>query len=300
MLIHGCFCPKISVQHLFPELEKSNLFGDLELKEVEYSAGGTYDEISYFPLAGKDDIQDIKNWNAPDLKDMNFSHFPEEAKNHANRAVIGVFTHGSYFIATDLRGLENLMIDFALNKKYAHSLIDKISESVFAYLDLMLTQYGDGIDIVYMADDYCSQNAPLFSPELFNEFVTPYLTKIVEKVHKHNKKFLLHCCGAVRPLLPLIIEAGVDMLEPIQIRAEGMEPVGLKRDFGKDLCFYGGVDLQHVLCKGTVGEVKDEVKRLIDILGAGGGYILGPGHTYIQIDAPLDNILAMYETASTY
>ena len=157
-----------------------------------------------------------------------------------------------------------------------------------------------GIDIVYMADDYCSQRAPLFSPADFREFVMPYLTKAVEKVHKQNKKFLLHCCGAVRPLLPMIIDAGVDMLEPIQIQAEGMEPEGLKRDFGKDLCFYGGFDLQKVLCRATPQEVSDEVKRLIDILGKDGGYILGPGHTYIQIDAHIENIVAMYETAANY
>ena len=128
----------------------------------------------------------------------------------------------------------------------------------------------------------------------------PYLTQAVEKAHKHDKKFLLHVCGAVRPLLPMIIDAGVDVLEPIQIRAEGMEPEGLKRDFGKDLCFYGGIDLQRVLCRGTPQAVSDEVKRLIDVLGKDGGYIVGPGHTYIQIDAPMENIIAMYETAYEY
>jgi uroporphyrinogen decarboxylase len=140
----------------------------------------------------------------------------------------------------------------------------------------------------------------MFSPNAFRQFVMPYLTKVAQKIHAHNKKFLLHVCGAVRPLLPLIIEAGVDMLEPIQIRAEGMEPAGLKRDFGRHICFYGGVDLQQVLCRGTPQTVADEVRRLIDILGEDGGYILGPGHTYIQVDAPIENILAMYETAYTH
>jgi len=99
-------------------------------------------------------------------------------------------------------------------------------------------------------------------------------------------------------LLPMIIEAGVDMLEPIQIRAEGMEPAGLKRDFGKDLCFYGGVDLQEILSRGTPQQVRDEVARLINILGQDGGYVLGPGHTYIQVDTPIENILSMYEAAA--
>jgi uroporphyrinogen decarboxylase len=231
---------------------------------------------------------------------MSFEHFSKESSENSDRAVIGVFTHGAYFVATAVRGMEDLMMDFALNQEYAHKLIDKIAESMFGYLDDMLENHGDGIDIIYMADDYCSQRGPLFSPATFKEFVMPYLTKAVEKTHAHGKKFLLHCCGAVRPLLPMIIDAGVDMLEPIQIRAEGMEPKALKQDFGKDLCFYGGLDLQKVLCKGSPQDVADEAKRLIDILDKDGGYVFGPGHTYIQIDAPLENILAMYKTAANY
>jgi uroporphyrinogen decarboxylase len=89
------------------------------------------------------------------------------------------------------------------------------------------------------------------------------------------------------------------MIEPIQVRATGMDPAGLKKDFGKHICFYGGMDLQQVLCKGTADVVADEVRRLIDILGEGGGYVFGPGHTYIQPDAPFENIMTMYETAYT-
>ena len=90
------------------------------------------------------------------------------------------------------------------------------------------------------------------------------------------------------------------MLEPIQTRAAGMNPIELKREFGREICFYGGVDLQEVLCKGTPRTVSDEVKNLIDILGSDGGYIIGPGHTYIQTDAPFENIIAMYRTAFEY
>jgi uroporphyrinogen decarboxylase len=98
----------------------------------------------------------------------------------------------------------------------------------------------------------------------------------------------------------MIIDAGVDMLEPVQIRASGMDPAGLKRDFGKDICFYGGVDIQQILCKGTPVEVSDEVKRLIDIMDRDGGYIIGPGHTYIQSDTSIENIFSMYDTAYSH
>ncbi|MGQ9663409.1 MAG: uroporphyrinogen decarboxylase family protein [Kiritimatiellia bacterium] len=142
-------------------------------------------------------------------------------------------TWGAYHIAIHVRGMEDLMLDFAMRPKYAEYLINTIAEISLAAHARMLEQYSTGIDIVYMADDYCSQRGPLFSPDAFRRFIMPYLTKTVEMVHRHGKKFLLHVCGAVRPLLPMIVEAGVDMLEPIQIRAEGMNPRELKREFGE-------------------------------------------------------------------
>ena len=278
--------------------EKTALWG-YKTRAAHYS-GGVYHELCFSPLAGKHDLKAIDSHPWPPDDALDFSGFPAEARAHADRAIIGTFTWGAYFIASFVRGMEDLMMDFALRKEYARHLIDRIEERMMTFLDRMLTRHSDGIDIVYMADDYCSQLAPLFSPQTFEEFVFPYLSRVAEKVHRHHKKFLLHVCGAVRPLLPLIIEAGADMLEPIQVRAKGMEPAGLKRDFGKDLCFYGGVDLQRLLCQGTPEQVSDGVKRLINVLGENGGYILGPGHTYIQVDAPFENIMAMYETAYSH
>jgi len=280
------------------KIEKTAIWG-YKTRVTQYS-GGAYDEVFFNPLAGRDQIEDIDAHRWPSPYALDFSHFPREAADHSDRAVIGVFTWGAYFIASYVRGMENLLMDFAIGKDYARHLIKTISEISSTFLRTMLESYGEGIDIVYMADDYCSQQGPLFSPADFREFVMPYLREYVDIVHRHDKKFLLHCCGAVRPLLPMIIEAGVDMLEPIQIRAEGMDPRGLKKDFGDKLCFYGGVDLQQILSRGTPCQVADEVRRLIDILGENGGYILGPGHTYIQIDSPIENIMTMYDTASTY
>jgi uroporphyrinogen decarboxylase len=288
---------------IYPEAEhqkteKTSIWG-YQTRVTPYS-GGAYDELFYCPLAGKDQIEDIRNhpWPADDL--VGFEHYPSEIAAHRNRAILGVFTWGAYFIATHVRGLENLMMDFAMRQEYADLLINTIAEKSLVYLTNMLENYGEGIDIVYMADDYCSQQGPLFSPAAFRQFVMPYLTRMVELVHRYAKKFLLHVCGAVRPLLPMIIEAGVDMLEPIQIRAVGMEPEGLKRDFGRDICFYGGMDLQQILCHGSPQDVAAEARHLIDVLGKNGGYVFGPGHTYIQIDAPFDNIMAMYQTAASY
>ena len=294
MILPGNFMYPIDQDDL---IEKTSIWG-YRTRATQYT-GGEYDEVCFNPLAGKDTIADINahDWPAADILD--FSHFSAEARRHSNRAVIGVFTWGAYFIASMVRGLGDLMLDFAMRRDYADCLIKTIGEICAEALTTMLESHGDGVDIVYMADDYCSQRGPLFSPEDFRRFVVPYLTELVEIAHRHDKAFLLHCCGAVRPLLPMIVDAGVDMLEPIQTRAEGMEPAGLKKDFGNDLCFYGGVDLQETLCRGTPQQVVNEVKCLINTLGRNGGYVLGPGHTYIQIDAPIENILTMYDTAQS-
>jgi len=278
--------------------EKTSIWG-YKAAVTEYP-GGTYDETFFNPLAGKDEIAAIKahQWPSPDILD--FSHFPQEARLHSDRAIIGVFTWGPFFISSFVRGMENLMMDFAMRREYVDYLFKTIEEISYAALTRMLESHGDGIDIIYMADDYCSKDGPLFSPEDFQEFVVPYLSKFADIIHKHNKKFLLHVCGAVRPLLPMIIDAGVDLLEPLQINVAGMDPYNLKKDFGKDICFYGGVDIQQLLNKGTPQKVSDEVKRLIDILYKDGGYIIGPGHTYIQVDCPLENIITMYDTAFSY
>jgi uroporphyrinogen decarboxylase len=289
--------------YTYPETEK----GKTEKRsiwgykvEVTAYSGGVYDEVVENPLAGKDDPAEIDRYPWPDDDTLDFSHVPAEIEAHENRAIIAPATWGAYFIASFVRGLEDLMMDFAVRPDYAEKLIRTISERVLFFNEKMLREVGDGIDLVYVADDFCSHRGPLFSPDIFRQLVVPYLGELVDLTHRHGKKFFLHVCGAVRPLLPMIIDCGVDMLEPIQTRAAGMGPEGLKRDFGKDLCFYGGMDLQQVLCKGTPEEVAAEARHLIDVLGDGGGYVFGPGHTYIQPDAPIENIMAMYDTARTY
>jgi uroporphyrinogen decarboxylase len=278
--------------------EKTSIWG-YRVRVTQHDAG-QYDALTYSPLAGKNTMADIRAYPWPSADILDFSHFTSEALNHFKRATIGVFTWGAFFIACFVRGMEDLMMDFANHKKYIDYLFKTINEISAESLRTMLRDHGEDVDIIYMADDYCSQLGPLFSPADFRTFVFPYLKQLVEITHRYNKKFLLHVCGSVRTLLPMIIEAGVDVLEPIQIRAAGMEPAVLKKDFGKDICFYGGVDLQQILPKGTKEQVADEVKRLSDILGKEGGYILGPGHTYIQADTPLENIMTMYETAHAY
>ncbi|MCE5272612.1 hypothetical protein LLH00_15130 [bacterium] len=256
-----------------------------------------YEEMVYHPLAKLQDVSELDRHDWPDPDRLEFGHLNELRRTQPDRAIIAHITHGAYFNATFLRGMEQFLVDLVLDEPLAQAIIERAADYLFRSLDRLLAQAPDGFDIFYLADDYCMASGPLFSPEVFDRLVKPYLRRIADTLHAHDKKFLLHVCGSVRLLLPGIIESGVDMLEPIQRRAAGMDLKELKREFGNDLCFYGSVDLIETLNKGTVKDVRKEVRQNMKILGQDGGLVIGPGHTYIQVDAPLENILAMYETA---
>jgi uroporphyrinogen decarboxylase len=271
-----------------------------QLKKQPYETDGKtgyYDEIVHHPLAGIDCACDLDKHDWPDPSLLEFGHLNELRQTQPDKAIIAHITHGGYFNATFLRGMEQFLVDMAMDPILTQALVERTSAYLIEALDRLLEQAPDGFDIFYMADDYCMSSGPLFSPDVFKTMVKPYLRTIADRVHSHGKKFLLHVCGSVRLLLPEIIDSGVDVLEPIQRTSHGMDLAELKREFGKDLTFYGSVDTLQVLNKGSVEDVRQEVLRNMDILGPGGGFILGPGHTYIQIDAPLENILAMYQTA---
>jgi uroporphyrinogen decarboxylase len=260
-------------------------------------SGGAYHEYCRFPLAGMAGAAelDAHPWPKPD--EFTFEDLRACRAANPDKAVIAHITHGAYFKATHMRGFEAFMLDLGLQPDFAFAVMRRIEAYLLPAVERLCREAGDAFDIFYLADDYCSADGPLLSPDLFRAGIKPYLAAIADTCHRHGKKFLLHVCGAVRPLLPDILEAGVDVLEPIQTSAAGMAVEGLKRDFGERLTFYGSIDLIRVLSRGTPEEVRREVLRNFRVLGKGGGFIVGPGHTYIQTDCPLANILAMYETA---
>ena len=128
---------------------------------------------------------------------------------------------------------------------------------------------------------------------MFREFVAPYLREVFDRIHELGGKALFHSCGAIEGFIPDLIELGVDLLDPIQPTGPEMAPEHLKAKYGDRLCFHGGIDMQHLLPRGTVEEVRAEARRYCDVLGAGGGYVLSPAHLF-QPDVPPENILAVY------
>jgi uroporphyrinogen decarboxylase len=265
-------------------------------KPQAYS-GGTYNEYCFHPLAAMTSVAEIEAYNWPKPTELSFESIRKSRANNPDKAIIAHISHGGYFKATHMRGMENFMMDLGADPELAGTIIRKVNEYTFPAIERLCREAGDAFDIFYIADDFCTTSGPLVSPDMFREYIQPYLRRYAEIVHAHGKKILLHTCGSTRRLLPDIIAAGIDLMEPVQTSAAGMGVEGLKQDFGNKMTFYGGIDLITVLSKGTPADVRAEVLKNFRVLGKNGGYIVGPGHTYIQPDCPLQNILAMYETA---
>ena len=209
---------------------------------------------------------------------------------------------GIFEFAQRIVGMENLLVMMITNEKAACALFDRLLQLKLDYWQTALAELGDLVDVVNYADDYGTQTSQLISPEMFRRLIKPRLKVLFETLSQsapHAKRFF-HSDGNVRPLIPDFLEIGVDILNPIHIRAQDMAPAGLKRDYGRDLVFWGGgVDTQGILPRGTPQEVKNDVRRNIEALAPGGGYVFNTIHN-IQADVPPENLIAMWEALQEY
>ena len=197
-----------------------------------------------------------------------------------------------------VRGWEGMFVDMVERPDWVHFLGRKFTDFYREDYTRAAEATGGRIDLYLLISDLGSQAGPLISRPMFREFVAPYIKEMADCIHGLGGKVLYHSCGAIGPLIPDLIELGVDVLDPIQPIGPEMAPERLKADFGDRLCFHGGIDMQQLLPHGSPAEVRAEVRRYCESLGRGGGYILGPAHLF-QPDVPPENILAVYEDEST-
>jgi uroporphyrinogen decarboxylase len=244
-------------------------------------------------LAEAETIEDLERyaWPTPDLFD--YSPLKEQLQKYKGYALRYGF--GDNFERPSLvRGKEQFYCDLALRPDMAHFIIDKFTEFYCEDLTRALEATNGQIDMVLLLADLGTQQGLMFSKEMLNTFFAPYAAKLFAIARQAGVKSMLHSCGSIRDYIPELIDAGVEILNPIQVRARGMVPSELKREFGKRLCFHGGVDIQRTLPRGTPGEVREEVRTRVGELGHDGGYIVCSTHN-LQNDAPTENILAMYD-----
>ena len=268
---------------------------------------GLYYSIVQVPLGGPElSAQDIENHTWPDMADLRriagLRELAERYRRDGCAVVLKSPFAGIFETAQRIVGMENCLMMMAADKKLAGVLFDKLLELKLAFWDLALPRLAGAIDVVAEFDDYGAQSSQLISPRMFRQQLKPRLRILFDRLKQlapHARRFF-HSCGNVRPLLPDFIEMGVEILNPVHIRAAGMEPTALKRDFGDALVFWGGgVDTQGVLPTGTPQEVKDDVRRNIEALAPGGGFVFNTVHN-IQADVSPQNIIAMWEALQEY
>ena len=209
---------------------------------------------------------------------------------------------GLFEMSQRLRGMQSFLMDLLLDTAAAERLAEALLEYKFSYWDGMLAETGDEQVVIAEADDFGTDQSLLISPELIRQMYLPRLKQLITHIKRTapNAKVCFHSCGAIRPIIPDLIEAGVDILNPVQYNAAGMDLKGLKQDFGEDLVFWGGcIDTTRILPYGTASEVADEVKRVIDIMAPGGGFVAATVHN-LQADVPLENALTLFKTIREY
>jgi len=267
--------------------------------------GGFYFDMTEHPLADAFDVEDIEKFEYPDADDpVRYEGIREKAMEIRNRGygvVMSSVSAGIFELGGWLRGYANFYADLAGDPEMACKVMDKALEVKMRYWEKVLDIAGDLIDVVQEADDLGSQDRMLISPEMYRKYVKPRHKELFGFIHsKTDAKIFVHSCGSFREVIPDLIEVGVNIINPVQFNVNGMDSAGLKRDFGKDIVFWGGgVDTQRILPKGTVQEVKDCVKRQIETLAPGGGFVFNTVHN-IQADVPPQNLVAMWEALQEY
>lgn len=310
---------KIDIDGIFPSQPTNWEFKRTEDKKYYYfidefgikwrmpKENNLYYDMYQHPLQDIKNSKDIVQYEFIDPKDdTRFRQFEEKilsADKNKRFYMINSNSPGIFELSLWLRGFENFFMDLAGNKQIAETLLDKILYYKMQYWEKALEYVNNKIIVIGEADDLGTQNNTIISPGMYREFIKPRHKKLFSFIKKQadGKAFIFfHSCGSIKELIPDLIEAGVDILNPLQYNAENMDLKELKNEFGSDLVFWGGgIDTQNILPYGTPAEVKEETKRNIHVLAPGGGFIFTTVHN-IQADVPSENIIAMWEALQKY
>lgn len=270
-------------------------------------SGGLYYDMFDHPLGGDIDESDVESYLLPDPIDparfMGIREAAERVLKEEQRAVIvGNLSAGIFELYLWMRGFQRGYSDLIGKPTLVEKILHRYLDMQLAYWGKMFAVLGDMIDVVQMADDFAGQNDMLISPGLYRKYLKPLHKELFDFVHSRSSaKVFLHSCGSIRKVIPDLIEIGLDILNPVQVSAAGMDSAELKREYGKDLTFWGGaVDTQHTFDGShTPEDVREDVKQRISDLMPGGGFVFTTVHN-IQGNVPPENIMAMWETLQEY
>ncbi len=259
-------------------------------------------EATSFPLEGQTDPLVLEDFEWPTTDLFDFDSLPKKIKKYKDYAVMtapGYSSPGLFRIIQRLLGRDGFLDVIMYHPKFFAALVEKVNQFYLEFIRQFFEKADNGVDFIRIADDFGSQSGLAITPEIWEQYCKPAIEAFVEVPKAHGARFYMHSCGGVRKLLPEFISIGADVLDPIQTRANGMQPDGLKADFGNYITFCGALDEELLLRQGTPTQVKEGVKQLLDTMAPGGGFILGPSHK-LKVETPVENVLAMYEAAKEW
>ena len=259
-------------------------------------AGYGYGQPLDHPLA-EATLKDVAAYPWPDPALMDVSGMGAEAEAYGGRyAILGGAWSPFWHDAIDLFGMEQLYLKMYDEPELVDAVLTRIVDYYLAVSRAIFDAAGRSIDIFFIGNDFGSQTGPLLSEKLFRRFLMPHLRRLTELGHAYRLKVMLHCCGGFAPLIPSMVEIGVDGLHAVQPSCQGMDLAGLKAEFGSRILFNGCIDSHHVLIEGDLETVRRETTRVVRLMMPGGGFIAGASHDSILEETPVENVLAMFDT----
>jgi len=271
----------------------------------------TYSDQFARPFANVDSIDKVYNFNWPTPDMFDYTHYSwidnpdrvftidewKETYSDFGRIISG--WSPLFCRIMDMFGMEKGLLVCALQPELILAATEKIGVFLVEYYENIAKNTANAGDVLAFGDDFSGQTGMLISPEFWREAFLPVWKKLFSIAHKYNMKTMMHMCGCITDVLPDLIDAGLDIYQNVQISAGNTNIHKLKSEFGKDIIFYGGIDIQKELAFCDASGVKDYVKRTMDVLGKGGGYIVSSTH-FLLDDIPVENVVAMYEAVIEY
>jgi uroporphyrinogen decarboxylase len=278
----------------FTETERTCPLG-IRWKRGAYESKFSVDSAISGPLDKPDlTVEDILAFPWPKAADFDFSPLLDIAKLNSNRTRIGGLWTGIMGDSYRMHGFQNFLLNLAMNPEVIHALIDRMTEMYLELNDKYFATLKGNMEIWFFGNDFGSQESMLMSQEMWLDFFYPNIQKLCALAHSYNLKVMMHSCGAIEPLIPHLIEAGVDILDPVQVTAKGMIPAELAHKYGGKITFHGGIDTQNILPFGKAEDVRRHVVETVEALAPTGRYIFAPSQI-LGSDIPLENIITMYE-----
>ena len=267
---------------------------------IAHSAGGYWD-LCQFPLAGSLSQDQVDRWPMPSPDDYSYDELLEYCDAHPNFPIVfgGAGVGCIINRIGQIRGMPDALCDVATENPIGLRLIDRMQDVDLEVVQRSLAMVGNKVQIFCMGEDLGTQRGPIISPEAYRRVLKPRHKRFIDEAKRYGLLVMFHCCGASSWAFDDLADMGVDIIDTLQPEAASMDPAHLKRTYGHKLSFHGMMSTAGVLAFGTAQQVRDEVKRILDIMMPGGGFALAPTHL-IQSNSPVDNVLALYDAAREF